>query len=97
MDGLEVSRHEMMRDRAIGGLARGSELHAHFDKERARRHGPEGLGIAAIAGDQRGGGRDVIGVVLAVVEDGPRRAALVHGVEDVIAPFLVEGLDERHP
>jgi hypothetical protein len=52
MDRLEVGRHEMMGDGAIGGLARGRQLHAHFDKERARRHGPEGLGIAPVAGDQ---------------------------------------------
>jgi hypothetical protein len=57
VNGLEVSRHEVMGNRAIGGFARGRELHAHFDKERARRHGPEGsalppsLGISAAAAE----------------------------------------------
>jgi hypothetical protein len=56
VNGLEVGRHEVMGNRAIGGSP-GRELHAHFDKERARRHGPEGsalppsLGISAAAAE----------------------------------------------
>ena len=94
VDRLEVGFHQMMGDRAVGGFTAGRQLDAHFHEERARCHRPEGFGIAAIAGDQRGGGRNVVGVVLAIVENRPRRTALIHRIEDVIAAFLVEGLHE---
>ena len=85
----------MVGDSAVRGLAARRQLDAHFDEQRARRHRPEGLSVGPIARDERGGGRNIVGVVLAIVEDGPRRAPLVHRVEDVVGLRAIEGLHER--
>ena len=94
MDGLEVGLHQMVRDRPVRGLSADGKLDAHFHEQRARGHCPERLGVAAIAGNERGGGRDVVGVILAIVEDRPGRAALIHRIEDVIGGGAIEGFDE---
>ena len=85
-----------MRDGGIVGLAHLLKLQAHLDEQHACGVLPERLLVVGMRGDEGRGGRHEVGIVAALVEQRPRRATLVHRVEDNVGFGVVECLHE-HP
>ena len=93
VDLLQVGRHQVLGERSVRGLLLLDELHAHLDEQGTGGERPERLGGTSVGWDQCCCGSGELAVGLAVVEDRPGRAAIVHRVEDRVAVGVVERLD----
>ena len=86
--------HQKVGKAAVRTDAEPDHLHAHFDKDCAGRFLPEIIVRIAAARDQCAGGAHELGIVVAIVEDRPGLATLIHRVENEVGGLVVEALDE---
>src|SRR3546814_19864827 len=73
----EVGHHQLAGELLVGCLTLLNELHTGLDEQRSRTQHPERILSAAVRGQNGRRGRGEVGVVLALVEQRPARAAQI--------------------